>query len=115
MTTANAPLAPAPRLEEMPEENPGVGTVVLDEEQTTDALPYYVILFNDDFHTIDQVVLQVQKATGASLHDAFEITMQAHANGKAVCYTGDLEECEKVANILREIKLTAEVDHYAGA
>ena len=101
-------------MEDTPQENPGVGTIELVEEEVETGLPYFVILYNDDFHTLDQVVLQVQKATGASASDAFEITMQAHTNGKAVCYSGDHDECAKVANILREIKLTAEVDHYAG-
>jgi len=97
-----------------PPEAPGVGTIVLEGTETEAALPYYVILYNDDHHSIDEVVLQVQKAAGVSLHRAFEITMEAHSKGRAVCYTGDIEECEKVAGVLREIKLTVEIDHYAG-
>jgi ATP-dependent Clp protease adaptor protein ClpS len=109
-------LLPA-RLEEPPAKprtNPGVTTAEVAEEEVASALPYYVILYNDDFHPIDEVVLQVQKATGVSVHEAFEITMEAHTRGKAVCYTGDIETCEKVASVLREIKLTVEIDHYAG-
>jgi len=56
----------------------------------------------------------VQKAAGVSAHEAFEITMEAHSKGRAVCYSGDIEECQKVAAILREIRLTVEIDHYAG-
>jgi ATP-dependent Clp protease adaptor protein ClpS len=97
-----------------PKESPGVGTLELEDTETAAALPYFVILFNDDFHSIDEVVLQVQKAAGVSLHQAFEITMEAHSKGKAVCYSGDIDQCEKVAAILREIKLTVEIDHYAG-
>lgn len=102
-------------MEEEPQPAPGVGTIELVEEFVEEALPYFVILYDDDFHTLDQVIHQVQKATGLPAAEAFEVTMQAHTNGKTVCYSGDHEECEKVANILREIKLTAEVDHYAGA
>jgi len=105
------------RLEEPPAKPriaPGVTTAELAEEETTPSLPYYVILYNDDFHALDEVVLQVQKAVGVSVHEAFEITMEAHTRGKAVCYTGDIESCEKVAAVLREIKLTVEIDHYAG-
>jgi ATP-dependent Clp protease adapter protein ClpS len=105
------------RLEEPPSEPrtaPGVTTMEEIGEETEPALPYYVILYNDDFHGIDEVVLQVQKAVGVSVQEAFEITMEAHTRGKAVCYTGDIEDCEKVAAVLREIKLTVEIDHYAG-
>jgi ATP-dependent Clp protease adaptor protein ClpS len=94
--------------------SPGVTTAEVAEEETTPALPYYVILYNDDFHPIDEVIRQVQKATGVSVHEAFEITMEAHTHGRAVCYTGPIEDCEKVAAVLREIKLTVEIDHYAG-
>ncbi len=96
------------------EEAPGVGTVTLEEMETETTTPYFVVLFDDDFHTIDQVVHQVQKATGLSAHDAFEVTVEAHEKGRAVCYSGELEECERVGNILREIKLTVEIDHYPG-
>jgi ATP-dependent Clp protease adaptor protein ClpS len=109
---------PSPRLEDPgtdpPAERPGVGTLEVAEEETATALPYFVILYNDDFHSIDEVVLQVQKAAGVSMHEAFEITMEAHSEGRAVCYSGDIESCEKVAGVLREIRLTVEIDHYAG-
>lgn len=103
-----------PSASDPPPEAPGLGTLVLDDTDTAAALPYFVILFNDDFHSIDEVVLQVQKAAGVSLHQAFEITMEAHSKGKAVCYSGDIDQCEKVAAVLREIRLTVEIDHYAG-
>ena len=95
-------------------EAPSVGTLELEGQEVAASLPFYVILFNDDHHGIDEVVLQVQKATGVSLHQAFEITMEAHTKGKAVCFTGEIDACEKVAAVLREIKLTVEIDHYAG-
>jgi ATP-dependent Clp protease adaptor protein ClpS len=99
---------------EGPSEAPGVGTLELEDTETAAALPYFVILYNDDQHSIDEVVLQVQKAAGVTLHQAFEITMEAHTEGRAVCYSGDMESCEKVAAVLREIRLTVEIDHYAG-
>ncbi len=73
------------------------------------ASPWNVILYNDDHHTINEVVLQVQKATGASLQTAFEITMEAHTKGKAICFSGTPDECQQVAAVLREIKLTVEI------
>lgn len=80
------------------------------EEKTKQDLPWNVILYNDDFHSFEEVVLQVQKATGVSQERAFAVTMEAHTKGRAVCYTGPLERCEHVAAVLRQIKLTAEID-----
>ncbi|HXN06056.1 MAG TPA: ATP-dependent Clp protease adaptor ClpS [Nitrospiria bacterium] len=75
--------------------------------------PWNVILYNDDVHSLEEVISQVQKATGASLENAIAITLEAHASGRAICFSGSLEECNKVANILKEIRLHVEVDHPA--
>lgn len=72
--------------------------------------PWVVILYNDDWHPMDMVVSQVQKATGYSLEKAMWITHEAHTTGRAVAYTGTLEECERVATVLRAIKLQVETD-----
>jgi ATP-dependent Clp protease adapter protein ClpS len=72
--------------------------------------PWVVILYNDDWHPYDEVVFQVQKATGYTLEKAVWITQEAHATGRAVAYTGTLEECERVVGVLRAIKLQVEVD-----
>ncbi|MHB8481204.1 MAG: ATP-dependent Clp protease adaptor ClpS [Nitrospiria bacterium] len=88
------------------------GTILLEEtehEQQTE-LPWVVILYNDDVHAFEQVVFQVQKATGASLEKAVEITLEAHNKGRAICYSGTKETCAKVANILKEISLHVEID-----
>jgi ATP-dependent Clp protease adapter protein ClpS len=52
----------------------------------------------------------VQKATGCSLEEAEWITTEAHVTGRAVAYTGSEEECERVAGILRQIRLQVETD-----
>jgi ATP-dependent Clp protease adapter protein ClpS len=67
--------------------------------------PWMVILFNDDSHAFDVVVAQVQKATGCSPGEAFQITYTAHTNGQAVAYVGDRAQCEEVAKVLGEIDL----------
>lgn len=72
--------------------------------------PWVVILYNDDWHPYDQVVFQVQKATGYSLEKAVWITHEAHTTGRAIAYTGTLEECERVAGVLRQIRLQVETD-----
>jgi ATP-dependent Clp protease adapter protein ClpS len=83
---------------------------ILEEEETRLARPWVVILYNDDWHPYDQVVFQVQKATGCSLEEAERITHEAHTQGRAIAYSGTQEECERAANVLREIRLQVETD-----
>lgn len=85
----------------------------ISEEAIQIDLPWNVILYNDDSHGFDEVILQVQRATGVSLERAAEITLEAHLKGRAVCFTGSLERCEHVLDILRQIDLTAEIDRAA--
>jgi ATP-dependent Clp protease adapter protein ClpS len=71
--------------------------------------PWVVILFNDDYHSFDEVIAQVQKATGCNQAEAFQITYTAHHTGQAVAYVGERPACEQVASILRAIDLRAEI------
>lgn len=85
----------------------------LDRRRSPDddiAFSHRVILYNDEYHSVDEVVLQIQKATGCELHEAVEIMLEAHTKGRAVCFRGEREECQRVARVLREIKLQVEVD-----
>jgi ATP-dependent Clp protease adapter protein ClpS len=81
-------------------------------EETTDQTGegFRVILYNDDFHSVDEVVLQLQKATGCDELQATLIMLEAHTKGRAICYKGRRDDCQKVCRILREIKLQCEVD-----
>ena len=71
--------------------------------------PWQVILYNDDVHSFDEVILQVQKATGCGLREATRITLEAHMNGKSVAYRGEFADCHRVAGVLREIQLLVEI------
>ena len=72
--------------------------------------PWQVLLFNDEVHSIDEVILQIQKATGYSLEKAIELTLRVHQNGKALIFVGDKPECEKVAAVLKQIQLIVQMD-----
>jgi len=72
--------------------------------------PCQVILFNDDWHTFDEVILQVQKATGCNLEEATRITLAAHNEGQAVAFSGPFERCEIVAAKLQQIKLGVSIE-----
>ncbi len=72
-------------------------------------IPAKVILYNDDWHTFEEVIYQLIKAIKCDLQTAEELTWEVHTKGKAVVFEGDFEEALKVANILEEIDLSVEV------
>lgn len=80
------------------------------DDSDSDTGAYRVILYNDDWHPMDQVVQQITKACECSKLKALKIMLEAHRKGRAVCYKGDKSKCHKVARILREIRLQCEVD-----
>lgn len=92
--------------------NGGMAPDVLEQtgEKVELRSPWQVILFNDDWHPFDQVVLWVQKATGLGEPAAYRITLTAHETGQAVCYGGPLEACERVAAKLQEIDLKVSIE-----
>lgn len=72
--------------------------------------PYIVILYNDDHHQMDEVVIQLQKATGYDIQRCIAIMIEAHTRSRAVAFSGSEDECERCANILRQIRLQVETD-----
>ena len=79
-------------------------------EQIAEEPAHNTILYNDDFHVFEDVVHMVGLATGKSFIDAYVITLEAHNNGRAICYSGEKKDCEKVAETLRGAGLIVEVD-----
>jgi ATP-dependent Clp protease adapter protein ClpS len=67
-----------------------------------------LILFNSS-HFWDEVVMQIQKATGFDIQHCEQIAMIAHTKGKAVVMSGELEKLHPVENILKEISLQTEI------
>ncbi|HOK14803.1 MAG TPA: ATP-dependent Clp protease adaptor ClpS [Candidatus Kapabacteria bacterium] len=68
-----------------------------------------VILFNDDWHTFDEVIYQIIKATGYNYEKAEAITYEVHNKGKAIVYSGELAKCIQVSSVLEEIQLRTEI------
>ena len=85
-------------------------TELLTDTETELGNPWQVVLFNDEVHSFDEVILQLQKAAGYSLEKATELTWRVHNNGKAVVYIGTKEDCGKVAGVLGQIKLSTQVE-----
>ena len=74
--------------------------------------PYVVILYNDDHHDMMEVVSQLQKATGYDIDRCIQVMWEAHTRGRAIAYTGSQEECERAAQVLRQIRLQVETDRF---
>lgn len=71
---------------------------------------YRVTLFNDDFHSVDEVVGQLIKALKCELDIAVEIMVKAHTRGSATVIIAEQETAESVARTLREISLVVSVE-----
>ena len=69
--------------------------------------PWNVILYNDDVHAFDDVILWVQKSCGCSLEKAIHITYEAHVSGRAIAYDGTQARCTSVCGALRRHGLQA--------
>jgi ATP-dependent Clp protease adaptor protein ClpS len=80
------------------------------QEQIETGLPAKVILFNDDYHTFDEVIAQIIKAIRCSIEEAEFITWEAHTKGRAVVTAGELEECLRVSRVLEEIGLQTQIE-----
>lgn len=72
--------------------------------------PYIVIVYDSEWHTFEQVETQLQKATACTLEKAEAFAMEIHTSGRAIVFSGPVEKCERVASILREIRLQVETD-----
>jgi ATP-dependent Clp protease adaptor protein ClpS len=83
---------------------------VLEAETTSTELPAKVILYNDDWHTFEEVIVQLMKATGCSRERAEALTWEVHTCGKAAVYEGSLAECLRVSGVLEEIALHTEIE-----
>jgi ATP-dependent Clp protease adapter protein ClpS len=74
------------------------------------AKPCRVILYNDDWHTFDEVIAQLVKATACTVEEAEVHAWNVHTQGREVVFHGGREACDRVANVLRQIRLQTEVD-----
>ena len=82
------------------------------EEEVSERIntPWRVILYNDNIHTFEEVIMQLIKALGCSTAQAEAHAWRAHVQGKACVFEGEFEDCLKVQSILREIELVTEIE-----
>ena len=80
------------------------------EEDVIIQEPSKVILFNDEVHTFDEVILQLMKAIKCTQTRAESLAWEVHSNGKAAVYVGELLKCMEVSQILEEIALMTQIE-----
>jgi len=81
-----------------------------EEEQTDSTIGSRVILFNDDWHTFEEVISQIMKATNCSFVEARDKTFEVHVKGKAIVYNGEMKNCLAVSGVLEEILLHTQIE-----
>jgi len=73
---------------------------VKDKEKINLGQPHNVILFNDEVHSFDEVIGQIVRAIKCNPMYATSLANEAHRNGRAIVFTGNLERCELIDSIL---------------
>jgi ATP-dependent Clp protease adapter protein ClpS len=91
---------------------PDVDTLVEQDvaDETRLDEPWRVVLYDDDIHTFDEVIIQLVKATGCTTSRAERHAWTVHTEGKDCVYTGEFFECLRVQGVLREIQLVTEIE-----
>jgi ATP-dependent Clp protease adaptor protein ClpS len=68
-----------------------------------------VILYNDDWHSFDEVIMQLMKATSCSFEQARDHAFEVHVKGSSVVFNGSMSNCLKVSSVLEEIALLTQI------
>lgn len=82
---------------------------IITDEQSDIGLASRVALYNDDWHSFDEVIIQLIKATRCTFEKARSFAFEVHVKGKALVFSGSMSECLKVSSILEEIALHTEI------
>jgi len=79
------------------------------DEDISIGLACKVILYNDEWHTFEEVINQIIKATNCQFEIARDLTFEVHVKGKALVFSGDMKDCLRVSSVLEEIALNTEI------
>lgn len=82
---------------------------IIEDQDTDITLSSRVILYNDDWHSFDEVIIQLIKAVNCTYEQARSFAFEVHVKGKAIVYSGSLKSCLKVTSILEEIALHTQI------
>ena len=68
-----------------------------------------VVLYNDDWHSFEEVIVQLMKATHCTFEQGRDFAFEVHIKGKAIVFNGTITSCLKVSSILEEIALNTQI------
>ena len=77
---------------------------------TTTDEPSKVILFNDNVHSFEDVIVQLMKAIRCTPEQGEAYAWEVHTRGKACVYSGEMPECLRVSSVLEEIALHTQIE-----
>jgi ATP-dependent Clp protease adapter protein ClpS len=83
---------------------------LLDETTPSLCSDYIVIVFDNPYNTVVEVIDILQKATGCSLEEAQMETWEIDNTGRSVVHHGDQAECERAAAIIATIGIRVAVE-----
>ena len=89
---------------------PGPDEEVMVAEEIGVLLPAKVILYNDEIHTFEEVIVQLVRATGCSTSEAEALAFEVDTRGFAVVYEGEMDRCLRVSSVLEEIALHTSIE-----
>jgi ATP-dependent Clp protease adapter protein ClpS len=70
---------------------------------------WMVILYNNEYNSVDEVVDVLMRATGCDVQEASIETWEAHTFGKAPVHFAQKDECDSAAAIIASIGCKTEV------
>gem|GEM_PF-729431 len=70
---------------------------------------WIVTVYDNDYNSIDQVILILMKATGCCRYEAEIETWEIHHLGKSVVHHGAEDDCTQVAAVIAQIGIRVEV------
>ncbi len=82
---------------------------ISEDTDTSIGMQSRVILYNDDWHTFDEVIGQLIKAIKCDYETARGYAFEVHVKGKAIVFTGEMSQCLRVTSILEEIALNTQI------
>ena len=82
---------------------------IITEESSDTDISSRVVLYNDDWHTFDEVIAQLIIATKCTYEQARAFAFEVHVRGKAIVFYGSMNACLKVSSTLEEIALNTQI------
>ena len=79
------------------------------DNETKIGLESKVILYNDDWHSFEEVITQLMKATACTFEQARDYAFEVHVKGQSVVFNGSMTNCLKVSSVLEEIALLTQI------